>query len=116
MNSHCSDLILSPPFYNYSFLCPSSLYRQHILTISLPILNFHLENSSMPVPIHSNVLLLFFQHMQQSPHGRWIFIIELLNGLLCILEVPTRLPGILLITVILPSDEVLNSPSPFSCC
>src|SRR5882724_12443641 len=117
MDSRCSDLILSyliPLPYNYPFLGSLCLYHRRILTISLPILNFRLENSSMPIPIHSNILLLFFQHMQQSPHSCWIFVVELLNGLLCILEVPTRLPGVLLITVILPTNQVLNSSSSFS--
>src|ERR1700730_1181427 len=109
----CSDLILS----HYPFLYSSYLYRQRILTISLLILSFRLENSFMSfLQVNHDLLVFFLQDLHQSPHGRGIFIIEVQNGVLCIIEVATRLPGVLLVSVILPLDEVLNSPSSFSGC
>src|ERR1700734_1133423 len=112
----CSDLILSP-LSHHPFLYSSHLDCQRILTISLLILSFRLENSFMAFfQVNNDLLVFFLQNLDQSPHGRGIFIIEVQNGVLCIIEVATRLPGVLLVSVILPFDEVLDSPSSFPCC
>src|ERR1700733_7131928 len=111
-----SDLILSP-LSCHPFLYSSHLDCQRILTISLLILSFRLENSVMSfLQVNHDLLVFFLQNLHQSPHGRGIFIIEVQNGVLCIIEVATRLPGVLLVSVILPLDEVLNSSSSFPCC
>src|ERR1700733_11616681 len=100
----CSDLILSPLSY-HPFLYSSHLDCQHILTISLLILSFRLENSFMSsLQVDNNLLLFFLQHVHQSSYSRWIFIVELQDGLLHVFEVVTRLPGVLFITVIFPTD------------
>src|ERR1700733_7740704 len=109
----CSDLILS----RHPFLYSSYLYCQRILTISLLILSFRLENSFMSsLQINNNLLIFFLQDLHQSPHGCGIFIIEVQDRVLCVIEVATRLPGVLLVSVILPLDEVLDSSSSFPCC
>ena len=66
-----------------------------------------LSQKLLYVPSSPDILLFFLEDMQQSPYGRGIFIIEIRQGLLCIIEVATRLPGVLLMSVILPLDEVL---------
>src|ERR1700733_4221811 len=112
----CSDLILSLPSH-HPFLYSSHLDCQRILTISLLILSFRLENSFMSfLQVNHDLLVFFLQDLHQSPHGHGIFIIEVQDGVLCIIKVATRLPGVLLVSIILPLDEVLNSPSTFSCC
>src|ERR1700733_9339500 len=112
----CSDLILSS-FSRHPFLYSSHLDCQRILTISLLILSFRLEHSLMSfLQVNHDLLVFFLQDLHQSPHGRGIFIIEVQDGVLCIIEVATRLPGVLLVSVILPLDEVLNPSSSFSCC
>src|SRR3984885_12353712 len=112
----CSNLILSPLSY-HPFLYSSHLDCQRILTISLLILSFRLAHSLMSVlQVNHDLLVFFLQDLHQSPHGRGIFIIEVQDGVLCIIEVATRLPGVLLVSVILPLDEVLNPSSSFSCC
>src|ERR1700733_13504450 len=113
----CSDLILSLFLPHHPFLYSSYLYCQRILTISLLILSFRLENSFMStLQINNNLLIFFLQDLDQSSHSCGIFIVEVQDGVLCVIEVATRLPGVLLMSVILPLDEVLNSPSSFSCC
>jgi hypothetical protein len=112
-------LLPSNPLIIYPFLNLHYSYCQRILTISLPILSFCLKNSSMSsltLDLDDNILLFFLQDMHQSLYGRWIFVIEVHQGLLCILEVLTRLPRILLVSVILPLDEVLYTPSSLPCC
>src|ERR1700730_8619462 len=112
----CSDLILSPLSY-HPFLYSSHLDHKRILTISLLILSFRLENSFMAfLQVNNDLLVFFLQDLDPSPHGRGIFIVEVQNGVLCIIEVATRLPGVLLVSVILPFDEVLNSSSSLPCC
>src|ERR1700730_18590626 len=112
----CSDLILSP-LSHHPFLYSSHLNCERILTISLLILSFRLENSFMAfLQVNNDLLVFFLQALHQSPHGRGRFIIEVQQGITCIIEVGTRIPGVLLMSVILPLDEVLNSPSSFPCC
>ena len=109
----------SNPLIIHPFLSPHYSYRQRILTISLPILSFCLKNSSMSsltLDLDDDVLLFFLQTIQQSPHGCWIFVIEIRQGLLCILKVPMQLLGILLMSIILPLDEVLYFSPSFSRC
>src|ERR1700733_5066971 len=113
---HCSVLILSPISPHHPFSYSSYLYRQRILTASLLNLSFRLENSFMStLQINNNLLIFFLQNLDQSPHGCGIFIVEVQDGVLCVIEVVTWLPGVLLVSVILPLDEVLNSSSSFSC-
>src|ERR1700733_8396830 len=112
----CSDLILSP-LSRHPFLYSSHLDCHRLLTISLLILSFRLESCLISfLHVNHDLLVFFLQDLPQSPRGRGIFIIEVQDGVLCIIEVATRLPGVLLVSVILPLDEVLNSPSSFPGC